>query len=263
LHVALASIAPSWENKTASFERCRVLAGRAAERGARLLVFPEMTLTGFTMNATSVAEPAADSPTIRAFSALARELRLAIAFGVVLHGRERPTNSLVLVADDGAELARYAKVHAFSPAGEDSCYESGDRVAIAAVDDVAFGLSICYDLRFPELYSAMAERVRAMLVIANWPDARLAHWYALLQARAIECQCYVLGVNRTGEDGNGFVYPASTRGFDPAGAQLAPDWSEDELDGYTLSAARVREQRQSFPALRDRRAAVYRQLLAE
>jgi len=256
-------MAPVWEEKAGSFERCRVLAERAAARGSDLVVFPETTLTGFSMKATSLAEPAADAPTIRAFADLARELRLAIAFGVVLHGRTRPTNSMVVVDRTGAEIARYAKIHPFTFAGEDAHYESGERTAVAAVDDVVFGLSICYDLRFPELYTAAAERVHALLVIANWPEPRVPHWLALLQARAIENQCWVVGVNRTGEDGNGLHYPPSSRVHDPAGVQLAPEWREGELEGHTITAERVREQRRQFPVLGDRRPGLYREISSQ
>src|SRR5512139_1724570 len=136
MYVALASIASAWEDKAASLARCRTLVASAARHGVDLLVFPETTLTGFTMKATSIAEPAADSPTIRAFSDLARTHRLAIAFGVVLAGRERPANTMVVVDRAGEELARYAKIHPFSFAGEDARYESGERAAIAVVDDV-------------------------------------------------------------------------------------------------------------------------------
>jgi predicted amidohydrolase len=262
LQIALASLDSAWEDKPRSLARCRVLAERAAARATELLVFPEMTLTGFTMQATSVSEPAGDSPTVRAFAELARELGMAIAFGVVLDGRVRPGNRLVVVGPDAAQLASYAKLHPFSHAGEDRHFESGDRSAIVAVADVAFGLSICYDLRFPEVYSAVAERVSALLVIANWPSPRIAHWFALLQARAIECQCYAFGVNRTGQDPNGHGYPRSSCGFDPAGERLQPEWSEDVLDGFTIDVARVQEQRTRLGFLRDRRPETYRQLLA-
>jgi omega-amidase len=262
LHIAIASLDARWEDKAASFARSRELAARAAACGARLVAFPEMTLTGFTMNATSVAEPAADSPTIRGFSALARELGIAIAFGVVLEGRERPTNCLVVVDEAGRELVRYAKLHLFSPGGEDQHYESGDRLASVALDDVVFGLSICYDIRFPELFSALSPLVHAHLVMASWPEQRLEHWYALLQARAIESQAYVVGVNRTGADGLGQAHPASSYVFDPAGKRLEPEWEETELAGYRINAAAVEELRRRFPVLRDRRPDLYRAALA-
>jgi len=260
MQLALASFAPVWEDKVSSLECCRELAVRAAGYSSELLLFPELTLTGFTMNATFIAEPPDASPTISAFARMASEQRLAIGFGVALQGRDRPTNCMVLVDRTGAELARYAKAHLFSPSGEDRHYDSGEGIAVTAVADVACGLSICYDLRFPELYTSMAERTQALLVIASWPAPRIAHWYALLQARAIECQCYVVGVNRIGTDGNGLDYPASSRVFDPAGARLTPEWTDGELEGYSIAAGRVVEQRGQFPVLRDRRPGLYRRL---
>jgi predicted amidohydrolase len=104
--------------------------------------------------------------------------------------------------------------------------------------------------------------VAALLVIANWPAPRIAHWFALLQARAIECQAYALGVNRTGEDPNGHAYPRSSCVFDPAGERLAPAWTEGELDGFTVDPARVQEQRTRLGFIRDRRPETYRRLLA-
>ena len=143
MRVGLVSLDQEWEDKAENLTRCRALARRAAALEAQLIVFPEMTLTGFTMSVASVAEHPADSSTIRAFSALARELRVALAFGVVLHGAERPANSMIVVAPDGAELARYAKLHPFSLAHENAHYEAGSSLATALVHDVACGLSIC------------------------------------------------------------------------------------------------------------------------
>lgn len=257
MHLALAALDPVWEDREANLPRARELVRRAAARGARLVAFPEMTLTGFTLNATSIAEPPAASPTIEWFAECAREHAIAIAFGVVLHGRDRPTNSLVLLDRRGEEVARYAKLHLFSPGGEADHYERGDDAPVAVVEDVAFGLSICYDLRFPEYCAALAPAVQALLVIASWPQVRIAHWFALLQARAIECQCWVAAVNRTGVDGHGQQHPPSSCLFDPLGVLVEPEWREDELQGYTLDPERTQAQRRAFPVRRDRLPDLY------
>lgn len=262
MRVALVSLEQQWEDKAENLSRCRALARRAAALHADLVVFPEMTLTGFTMNATSVAEHPADSPTIHAFAALARELRVALAFGVVLHGSARPTNSMCVVGAAGAELARYAKIHPFSHAHEDVHYEGGSALATAVIDDVAWGLSICYDLRFPELYTALAATCDALLVIANWPSPRIAHWNALLVARAIDAQCYVVAVNRTGTDGNGMHYPRSSQVIDPRGERVAPIAVDGEVELFTIDARTVEAYRRAFPALRDRRPELYDELRA-
>ena len=261
MKIALASIDQLWEQKQGNLELCGSAAQRAAERGAQLVVFPEMTLTGFTMNAESIAEPAQESPSIRAMATIARELRVALAFGVVLRRASRPQNTLVVMGDDGAEIARYAKIHPFSHAEEDKHYAGGDSAVRARVGDMVFGLTICYDLRFAELYNALAPGCTAIVVIANWPSARIGHWRALLVARAIECQCYVVGVNRTGEDGNGIAYEASSCVVDPRGTVIEPDDHDGDIAVFTLDPQLVADYRRAFPVLQDRRAAVYRELL--
>jgi predicted amidohydrolase len=259
--IAVASIDQLWEQKQGNLQLCRSAAQRAAALGARLVVFPEMTLTGFTMNASSIVEPAHESPTIESMATMARELRVALAFGVVLHGDTRPENTLVVVDEAGSEVARYAKIHPFSHADEHNHYAGGERAVHARVADVVFGLTICYDLRFAELYNALAPSCEAIIVIANWPSARIAHWRALLMARAIDCQCYVVGVNRTGEDGNGIAYTASSCVVDPRGTVLAPDEADGDVAVFTLDPAAVAAYRREFPTLQDRRPGVYRELL--
>jgi predicted amidohydrolase len=255
--IALASLDQAWEDKPANLRRCRELCSSATEQGADLIVFPEMTLTGFTMNAAAVAEPQHGAPTIDAFRDLAREHDLNIAFGVVLEGEQRPRNTLVVMDRTGGELARYAKIHPFSFVAEHEHYEAGDTLARARIAQTTFGLAVCYDLRFPELFTSLAPDCEALLVIANWPERRIEHWYALLRARAIDSQAFVVGVNRTGTDKNGIVYPRSSRIFGPLGDQLQPDVSTDELDLFHVEPAVATRYRNAFPILRDRRPDLY------
>jgi omega-amidase len=257
MKVALISLDQEWEDKDANLQQCRVLAGRAVAMGAELLVFPEMTLTGFTMNAAQVAESPTDSPTIRAFSELARQLGVHMAFGVVLTGAEKPRNCLVIVDPAGVQVANYAKVHPFSHAGEDAHYEGGDALVAVAVGDLRVGLTVCYDLRFPELYTALAPGCDAILVIANWPGARIEHWNALLRARAIDGQCFVIAVNRTGMDRNDIEYPPSSQVLEPRGDRLGAVRTEGCIALFDVSRALVDRYRQTFPTLRDRRPSLY------
>ena len=261
MRIALASIDQLWEQKDGNLQLCRSAAQRAAARGAELIVFPEMTLTGFTMNAEAIAEPAHASSSIASMAMIARELQVAVAVGVVLQGRTRPENTLVVIDQHGAEVARYAKIHPFSHADEHEHYAGGDAAVHARVGDLVLGLTICYDLRFAELYNALARSCDAILVIANWPAARIDHWRALLIARAIECQCYVVGVNRTGSDGNGIAYAMSSYVVDPRGVLLEPDAEDGDIAVFTLDAALVASYRRAFPVLQDRRPALYRELL--
>ena len=259
--VALASLDQKWEDKRHNLERCRALAGRASELGADLVVFPEMTLTGFTMNVARSAEDPAHSPSIDAFSEIAKRHKLWVIAGVVLSGADKAANALVAFSPDGRERARYKKIHPFSMAGEDACFQGGSELATVEMPAFALGLSICYDLRFPELYSALAATSDVLVNIANWPKPRVAHWKILLQARAIENQVFVIGVNRSGVDGKGLEYERSSVVVGPDGAFIDAIATEGELDLHELKPDTLTRYRSKFSTRRDRVPELYRQLL--
>lgn len=244
MKVALVSLDQKWEDKVYNMQRCADLVARAAVCGADLVVFPEMTLTGFTMNTQLSAEDAEHSSSLRAFGALAKEHGVSLVAGLVIRQGEKAVNTLVAFSGDGLEQARYAKIHPFSFAGEDLFFKAGDRLAKMQVQKFTFGFSICYDLRFPELYSALAKDCEVLVNIANWPKRRLMHWKTLLQARAIENQAFVIGVNRTGTDGNGLEYERSSVLVNANGEFVVPVFSEGEMDIYEISRQALLDFRQ-------------------
>jgi omega-amidase len=255
--VALVSLDPTWEDVAANLDACRARIQRAAELGAELVVFPEMVLTGFSMGATSSAEHAGDSPSIRSMADAAVASGVCVAFGMVLHGTQRPRNAMVVLDEHGVQRAVYGKVHPFSLAGEHAHFEAGAELVVADLAGVAFGLAICYDLRFPELFAAMAADCDAFLVIASWPAPRIEHWFALLRARAIESQCYVVGVNRTGADGAGMDHPPSSCVFGPGGDAMEPVTTHGDIAVFDVDPAIVRAYRSKLRFLPDRVPAVY------
>jgi omega-amidase len=261
LRVALISLDQKWEDKAYNLERCRTLATRASEFGAELIVYPEMTLTGFTMNTRLSAEDPENSPSLTAFSSVAKRHGLWLIAGVVLGKVGKPANTLVAFAPDGREKARYAKMHPFSFSGEDRHFRSGEGLSTIQVGEFVLGLSICYDLRFPELYSALAASCDVLVNIANWPKARLAHWRTLLRARAIENQVYVIGVNRVGVDGAGLEYEASSVIVNANGDFVEPVVRDEELDLYEMSRRDLIDYRAGFSTRQDRVPHLYRQLI--
>ncbi len=112
---------------------------------------------------------------------------------------------------------------------------------------------ICYDLRFPEVFRNVAKEVHAIFVIANWPAIRKEHWETLLKARAIENQCFVIGVNRTGKDGNGIYYSGASHIFDPSGNDICSDSESDEFLIGKFNPEEVIKIRSKFPFLNDMR----------
>ena len=261
LRIALVSLDQQWEDKEGNLARCVELSGQAGDCGAELVIFPEMTLTGFSMNTLATAEAAEDSATLRQFRDMARAAGVAIVFGMACRREGKAENTLFHVSSQGEVLARYVKMHSFSFAGEDRYFSRGDRLAEVEMGAFTIGFSICYDLRFPELYSALARQCNFIVNIANWPQRRVQHWRALLQARAIENQVYIAGINRTGRDGNGLEYEKSSLLFDANGDLLEAVHAGSELDVYEISAGRLEEFRGQFNTRKDRVPDIYRALI--
>lgn len=240
----------AWEEPPVNLDRATALLREAAAAGAELAVLPEMFATGFSMDAQATLAAAGSSEA--ALAATAREQGLWICAGLVLAGRRRPRNSAVVLDPAGRRRLRYDKLQPFALAGEDAAYEAGRRLPGLRIGGLRVRPLICYDLRFPELFRITAENTDLYLVLASWPAARSGHWRSLLQARAIENQAYVLGVNRVGE-GDGQIYGGGSCLIGPDGAFLfeAPDAQGCWL--AEVDAAVVAEHRRRLPFLRDRR----------
>jgi predicted amidohydrolase len=261
LKIALISLDQVWENKSANLTRCKELAAVAAQGGASLIIFPEMTLTGFTMNTELSAEHTDKSPSRAAFSSIASGHGLWVIAGVVLRQGSKATNTLMVFSPDGRETACYVKLHSFTHAGEDRWFQEGDSLVRVKIGEFVAGLSICYDLRFPEVFSSLSKDCDLLINIASWPQSRVFHWRILLQARAIENQVYMIGVNRTGFDGNGFNYERSSGVVNPNGEFIHPAATFEVIDWYELSSQDLQNSRKNFSSLQDRRSDFYRRVI--
>lgn len=259
MRIALASLDQAWEDKAKNRKRVSKLVKDAATAGAALVVFPEMTLTGFTMSVNSVGEDRNDSETVKFF----RELAVgstAIAFGVVHLEADKGLNKMMVVGRNGDILADYMKIHPFSYALEDQFFNSGDTIISFDLDNFRIGCTICFDLRFPALYQSLSCDCSVIVNIANWPQSRLEHWDTLLRARAIENQVFMVGVNRTGVDGNGIIYARSSKVYGPYGEIVPPEIIQGALDIVNLKREVIIAARQAFPVSRDRRNDLYARL---
>ena len=166
-------------------------------------------------------------------------------------GGDKGKNVAVVIDDRGKIVAEYFKMYPFSYMGEHLHYASGDSPVAFSVAGMNASVFICYDLRFPEVFRRVARSVECIFVIANWPDVRIEHWSALLKARAIENQCFLVGVNRIGSDGNGLTYCGSSHVFSPAGDLLCTGSAGDELVFADIDLAQVKKVRSQFPFLVD------------
>jgi omega-amidase len=213
------------------------------------------------MNTASIAESLETSSTLKDFREISREYRLDLVFGLVIKQGDKAANTLIHLSPTNDVLTQYTKIHPFTPAGEDRFFVGGKTLATASRGEFTFGYTICYDLRFPEIFSALAKKSNVIVNIANWPKRRLTHWRTLLQARAIENQIYVIGVNRTGTDGNGLKYERSSGIVNANGEFVDPIATEGEIDIYEMSLQELLDFRRGFSTRQDRLPDLYRTLI--
>jgi len=160
-------------------------------------------------------------------------------------------NIAVLFNPEGERVGEYQKMHPFTPIGEDKVHLAGQEPQIFSIGSFLLCPVLCYDLRFPELFRASVKQgANLFVVLASWPDSRMNHWHALLQARAIENQAYVIGVNRTGSDPN-HQYAGGSKVIDPMGKTRVESNMEEELVSFTLVHSLIEDWRSSFPTLED------------
>jgi predicted amidohydrolase len=239
-----------WERPVDNLLRVREMLGSEVCAGVEIAIVPEMFSTGFSMRSEVLAETV-DGPTVTALRALSGEFQIALAGSFIATEGGRFYNRGFFVMPDGTVLF-YDKRHLFSMGGEDKHFSAGTERLVIDYRGWRICPLICYDLRFP-VWSRNRDNAYDLLIyVANWPAARRRVWDVLLRARAIENQCFVAGVNRTGTDGAGVLYDGGSTIIDAKGDVLAEAINDvaavvvAELDLEALRRFRSR-----FPAWRD------------
>jgi predicted amidohydrolase len=241
-----------WEDPVATCAHVEPMIASAAGSGARLVVLPEMFSTGFSMRSTDIAA-SLDGVAASCMRTSAVEHGCWVCGSVALSFDDAlPTNSLLLFSPDGL-LQRYDKRHPFSYGREHEHYSAGEALVTVDIDGLRAALFVCYDLRFADDFWRLAPEVDAYVVVANWPAARKEHWKALLAARAIENQAYVIAANRVGADGNGVAHDGDSVILDPLGRPLAAASIGETVLVADVDPAEVTKVRERFPFLADRR----------
>lgn len=264
-----------WEDKAANLAMLEQKILGIQER-TEIVVLPEMFSTGFSMKPQLLAETM-DGETIQWMKRIAAEKKVILTGSVIITddggqtGTVRPAsgphyyNRLIWMLPTG-QYGVYDKRHRFAFAGEDEHYTAGTKRLIASVKGWKINLMICYDLRFPvwarqstfanadvnspDGNEAESPEYDLLIYTANWPERRIHAWKTLLQARAIENQCYVVGVNRVGVDGNGFQYTGDSMIVDPMGEVLL---QKKEEGAFTIALDKVHLDtiRAKFPFWKD------------
>jgi predicted amidohydrolase len=259
LRISLIQTALHWEDKNANLEMLeRKIEGIPGK--PELIVLPEMFSTGFSMNKESLAETM-DGYTVNWLRKTAAKKGAIITGSIIAKDDSKDEtkfyNRLIWMLPNG-EFAFYDKRHLFAYGTEDRHFSAGNKRLIASVNGWKVNLQICYDLRFPvwlrqsqKEKPAVAPEYDLLIVSANWPLTRSLAWRTLLQARAIENQCYVIGVNRTGKDGKGLEYGGESMVLSPSGEHIGIMDDAEEIFSHTLDREKLEILRTQMPFWRD------------
>jgi predicted amidohydrolase len=261
MKVAVAQISCSLGDPGANLLKVRDFSRRAKDAGAELIVFPEMTDTGYSMPVIQRDAASWTSGFVPGLQEIAKELSIAIVSGVSERDGSSIYNSQVFVDSYGNIAGKYRKTHlyAVAPVEEQTCFAPGDCFATFKLSGMRFGFSICYDLRFPEVYRKLAteEKAAAFVISSAWPFPRLEHFRILNMARAIENQSYVVASNRVGEDDD-LWFCGSSAIIDPRGVVIAAASADrEELIYADLSAELVLSVRSRVASFAHRREDLY------
>lgn len=247
-----------FEDKLYNLKRADEFICRALSLGADLILFPEMSFTGFSMNVLKTGET--DEYTIREMKRRARSSNIAIGFGYVRLREGKGENHYCIADKNGDLVSDYIKIHSFTIGGECEDFRSGKELPpVVRLCGLNIRTFICYDLRFPEIFRTSADETDIFVVAANWPKSRREHWKTLLSARAIENQAYVIGINCVGNQDN-LIYSGDSMIIDPLGNVLSkavPEREEMLVCDISKAAGTFRKE---FPALESRKKELYKKL---
>lgn len=224
-------------------------------RDTDVIVLPEMFTTGFTMNAQKLGEHM-NMRTFKWMRQMADQTGALILGSFVAKVHDKFYNRMLWM-EPGGNFKTYDKRHLFRMANEHKTYSAGESLLVAEWKGWRICPLICYDLRFPvwsrNTYDAISKRLNydLLIYVANWPQVRMYPWDSLLVARAIENQSYVVGVNRVGEDGNGFPHSGNSAVVDFTGKVLFREIDNEVIHHHTLDHSSLDEFRQRFPAYLD------------
>lgn len=259
VRICSAQISSIWEEPEKTLKKAAPLIRHAAASGAALICFPEQFATGWDPQPTRNIQDIRGS-IVSTLQAYAEEFGIGILGSFRQANDPLPKNTAVAIGSDGKILATYAKMHLFSAGREHEGNSPGEELGIFSLDSLTCGIAICYDLRFPELFRLYAKSgVHAVFVPSAWPGVRIRHWELFLQARALENQLYVAGVNTIGKTPVE-TYTGDSMTTDPQGTVISRAGDAEQLLFSDLDPAVVAEARRRLPVDQDRKDALYHQL---
>lgn len=258
-----AQMAPSWQDPHLTLSRMEERIAEAVECDASLIAFPEQVVTGWDPQDATREVQDEEGPIISTLRKYAREYSIGILGSYRQIHHPRPRNTAVAIGPGGDILARYSKIHLFSPAGEDQGYSPGDGLGVFSIEGCRCGIAICYDLRFADLFRLYREvGVHLVLVPSAWPHARMKHFDLFTTSRAAEFQIFVAGINTFGVTPID-RYSGGSVIAGPDGSVISRGCTGEELIFTEIDPEVTESLRRSFPVHQDRMDPLYRRLSRE
>jgi omega-amidase len=238
-----------WENKAANLAMLEEKILSIKDK-TQVVVLPEMFSTGFSMQPNLFAETM-QGETVNWMKKIAAKKRVILTGSLMIEEDGNYFNRLIWMLPNG-QIGHYDKRHCFAYANEDKHYKAGNKKMIAQVNGWKINLQVCYDLRFPVWARQQKDDLfDAIIYVANWPTRRSYAWKSLLVARAIENQCYVIAVNRVGNDGNNIEHCGDSMVINPLGEILYHKQGDEDIFTITLDKTMLEEIRNKFPFWKD------------
>jgi omega-amidase len=241
-----------------NYRNAEKLIEEAMKEQPDIIVFPELWTTGYDLTRLEQIADKDAVTTIRFLKDAARKYQVHFVGGSVANqGETGVKNTLLIINKKGELVHSYSKLHLFRLMDEHLYLEAGEQEGLFELEGLTFSGVICYDIRFPEwIRTHTAKGAEALFVVAEWPAARLSHWRALLIARAIENQCFVIACNRSGSDPNN-EFAGHSMIIDPWGEVIAEAGAKEEILSAEIKLNLVKDIRKQIPIFEDRRPDLY------
>lgn len=238
-----------WENVDKNLQNLSLRLSSGVKEKTDLIILPEMFSTGFSMNPETLAEEMGGK-TMQWMTDTAQKYECVVTGSIIIQENGNYYNRLIWMTPEG-QYEYYDKRHLFSMGNEDDKYTAGNRKVTVELKGWRIRLATCYDLRFPVWLRNKDKEYDILLLVASWPDQRTSHWRALIPARAIENQCYVVAVNRVGHDGNQVYHSGHSMCIDPFGNTVYYKPEDEDLYTFSIGYEELVKIRRTYPFLQD------------
>ena len=257
IQISLAQMSFSFGQESENFSHAETWIRKASLDGSDIVLLPELWASGYDLENWREYAKTLDDGYFLQLSNLAQRYHICIGSSLLEEKDGKAYNTFVLYGENGKEMGVYRKIHRFRLLEEEKWLGAGDRLTLASTPWGPIGLAICYDLRFPEMFRPYAiAGCQLVLIVAEWPERRISHWVKLLQARAIENQMYIAGVNKVGFS-QGVKLGGNSMVVDPWGNPVISGDDSEILLTTVINLKEVEKARAHIPVFQDRRTDVY------